>query len=146
MKISVKGRYAVASMIIIGRARDRAENISIINIAEELALSKIYMEQVFSLLKRAELVISVKGAQGGYRLAKNPENITAYDILSGVETALFDKTESTVTGRADDIESAMRDTIFEPLDIAVKTALSAVTLENLINETEKYTDTMMFYI
>lgn len=146
MKISVKGRYAVASMIIIGKSRNSTENISIISIAEELALSKIYMEQVFSLLKRAELVISVKGAQGGYRLAKNPENITAYDILSGVETALFDKTESTVAGRADDIESAMRNEIFEPLDDMVKTTLSAVTLDKLINETEKYTDTMMFYI
>lgn len=146
MKISVKGRYAIASMVIIGKARDSMENTTIISISERLGLSKIYMEQVFALLKRAELVLSVKGAQGGYRLAKKPEIITVYDILAGVENALFDKTENTVSEKANDIETVMQSMVFSPLDVAVKTTLTSITLEELINESEKYTDSMMFYI
>ena len=58
---------------------------------EKLGISKIYLEQVFSLLKRARLVNSIKGSQGGYQLSRAPRAITAYDILSAIELSLMEE-------------------------------------------------------
>lgn len=85
MRISSKGRYAVAAMTELAGAWKRSESLTVLRISETLGISKIYLEQVFSLLKRAQLVNSIKGAQGGYQLAKPPEEITAADILSASE-------------------------------------------------------------
>ncbi len=70
MRISAKGRYGLAAMITIALESQDNECIPVILIAEKLGLSKIYLEQVFALLKRGQLVDSVKGAQGGYRLRR----------------------------------------------------------------------------
>ena len=56
-----------------------------------LAVSKIYLEQVFSLLKRDGLANSIKGAQGGYQLSRPAEEISVYDILSVAELSMFEK-------------------------------------------------------
>ena len=69
MKISAKGRYGLAAMTYLARNYAAGTPITIVSISEKLGISKIYLEQVFSLLKRARLVNSIKGSQGGYQLA-----------------------------------------------------------------------------
>ena len=81
MRISAKGRYALAAMIHLGRYKE-GECIPLIQIAETMDISKIYLEQVFSLLKRAGLVSSIKGSQGGYQLTRYSKDISIYDIMS----------------------------------------------------------------
>jgi Rrf2 family protein len=124
------------------------ESITLVSISERLGISKIYLEQVFSLLKRGELVTSVKGAQGGYLLSAAPGQISVLDVLTAVETGLFDKTEDTVAERAPEIEFAMRQRAFQALDDAVSASLSQVTLEDLVLASEKYKgdDAAMYYI
>ncbi len=148
MRISTKGRYALAAAICMSKQHDSGEYITVLSISEKLGISKIYLEQVFSLLKRGGLVISVKGAQGGYMLSRTPAQITVFEILSSVEGALFEGAENTVATFAPDIEKAMRLSVFEVLDNAVKDALMAVTLDDLTSEAEKNnTDSaQMFYI
>ena len=103
---------------------------------------------MFALLKRSELVTSVKGAQGGYQLARPPRQITALDVLTAVETTLFDKTEETVCEKAPEIEYAMRSAAFQPLDDSVAAALGAVTLDDLVLAAEGYQSesAVMYYI
>jgi Rrf2 family protein len=148
MRISVKGRYALAAMVNLAERKNGEECTTVISISERLGISKIYLEQVFSLLKRAGLVNSVKGAQGGYQLKQAPSGITAYDILSAVETSLFEKTEETAAEKAPEIEKAMRLTVFLHLDLAVKESLKNITLSDLLNESEKQknSETAMYYI
>jgi len=148
MKISAKGRYALAAMIHIAADYDNAKHITVIRISEQLGISKIYLEQVFSLLKRGGLVISVKGARGGYQLSRIPEQITVLDILSAVELTLFETTEETVMKNAPDIEKAMRVVAFDVLDCTVKKTLSDITLANLVVSALKHktNDGFMFYI
>ena len=55
------------------------------------------------MLKQACIIFSVKGAQGGYQLARAPVQITALDILACVELSLFKNTQETVAQRAPDI-------------------------------------------
>ncbi len=147
MRISAKGRYALASVVHMAQQRN-GESITLVSISERLGISKIYLEQVFSLLKRGELVTSVKGAQGGYLLSAAPGQISVLDVLTAVETGLFDKTEDTVAEKAPEIEFAMREHAFQTLDDAVSAALSQVTLEDLVLASEKHKghDAAMYYI
>ena len=123
------------------------ECITVISISERLGISKIYLEQVFSLLKKGGLVHSVKGAQGGYQLARPPQQITAYDILRPVETALFEAPEVTSSEKEPDIDEVLKAHVFGPLGDAVKSTLSGITLEDLKHEIEKRgSDGFMFFI
>ncbi len=148
MRISAKGRYALAAMISMAQQYSSGEFITLISISERLDISKIYLEQVFALLKRGELVTSTKGAQGGYQLARVPRQITALDVLTAVETSLFDKTEDTVAEKVPEIEFAMRSRAFDLLDASVSDALSQTTLEDLVHAAERRRadSAMMFYI
>lgn len=135
---------------MISMAQNYASNecITIVSISEKLGISKIYLEQVFSLLKRAELVFAAKGAQGGYKLSKDPQTINSYEILRALEQSLFEKTEESVAKQANDIEQAMQKNVFSVVDDSIADALKNVTLDDLVNEVEKQkqTDGFMFYI
>lgn len=148
MKISAKGRYALAACIILAQNYDTKGLLSVISISEQLNLSKIYLEQVFSLLKRANIVLSVKGAQGGYQLAMKPSTITVCDILMSVENALFEKAEQTLTSDLQEIEQTLQTSVFSVLDHQIVLTLRRITLEALVRdvETHKNEEALMFFI
>ena len=148
MRISAKGRYAMAAMIYMTQNYNNGNYIKVINISEKLGISNIYLEQVFSLLKRGGLVTSFKGSQGGYLLTRTPQQITAYDILSSVETSLFENTEETVSEKVPEINAAMQKLVFNVLDEVAKTTLKRTTLYDLVQEAEKHTadKNLMFFI
>lgn len=148
MRISAKGRYGLAAMIVIAQGDFDGNYVPVIVISEKLGLSKIYLEQVFSLLKRAGLVSSVKGAQGGYRLAKSPDTMSAYEILASLEQILFESTESSVEEQAPFIEQVMQTFVFDVLDATVKEKMEQITLSQLVTEANKFKDksNFMFFI
>ncbi len=138
MRISAKGRYALAAMMNMAQHYAGGDYITVISISERLGISKIYLEQVFSLLKRGGLVSSVKGAAGGYLLTRKPDKITALDVLAAVEISLFENAEPTVEAKAPEFDAAMQQLIFSSLDAAVKEALSKTTLDDLVHGAEKH--------
>lgn len=148
MRISAKGRYALAAVICMAHKYNSGEYITVISISEKLGISKIYLEQVFSLLKRGKIVISAKGSQGGYRLARPPAKMTVLDVLSAVEMPLFEKSEETVREKAPHIDAAMRSEVFDILDSSVKNVMDKITVESLVVEAlkNKGDNTLMFYI
>jgi Rrf2 family transcriptional regulator, cysteine metabolism repressor len=146
MRISVKGRYGLAAMIYIAQHYESGENITVISISEKLGVSKIYLEQVFSLLKRGGLVNSLKGAQGGYVLSRPPKQISAYDTLLATEQALFESVEETVYQKAPEIDGAMHTLVYNPIEEAVKAALQKITLYDLVHEADNYKREPMFFI
>lgn len=147
MRISAKGRYALAATVSMALS-DIKDYITLISISDKLGISKIYLEQVFSLLKRGGIVHSIKGSQGGYQLTRNPNQITVYEVLSAVETSLFEPTEDTVEEKAADIEAAMKDMVFISLDQTIKTHLQSITIYDLANEASKHNEdqSYMFFI
>jgi Rrf2 family protein len=148
MKISAKGRYALAAVIQMALNYGNGEYLAIVSISEKLGISKIYLEQIFSLLKRGKLINSVKGSQGGYHLARRPRQITAADILSAVELSLYEEAKDTVSEKAPEIDKSIRLLVFENLDKKIKDALTSITLEDLVVEVEKNSadSKNMFYI
>ena len=84
MMISTKGRYALRIMVDLAQ-HDGDMPVSVREIAQRQDISGKYMEQIISVLGRAGLLRSVRGAQGGYHLAKTPEEITVGMILRATE-------------------------------------------------------------
>ncbi|HEX2927089.1 MAG TPA: Rrf2 family transcriptional regulator [Ruminiclostridium sp.] len=148
MRISSKGRYGMASMICVAQLGRNGDFVTVISISEKLGISKIYLEQVFALLKRSKLVTSIKGSQGGYQLSKPSEKITAYDILQAVEISLFEKTERSVSELAEGIEKSISGLVWEKIDESVSDLLKGITLSDLVDEAERNPedDSFMFYI
>ncbi len=148
MRVSSKGRYGLAASVVLAQNYLSGSYLTVASLAEQLGISKIYLEQVFSQMKKAGLVSSVKGAQGGYRLAQPPQKITVLSILTALEQSLFEKTEKSVEQKAPEIENAMQDSVFTVLDKAVSASLADVTLYSLVTKTEEYRkdESYMFYI
>lgn len=87
MKISTKGRYALRLMLDLA-LNSGGDLVRIRNIAERQEISEKYLEQIISILNHAGYVRSVRGAQGGYRLAKDPSEYTVGMILRLTEGSL----------------------------------------------------------
>ena len=147
MRISAKGRYGLAAMAHLAKQYAQNSPTTILSISEELSISKIYLEQVFALLKRAKLVTSSKGAQGGYQLAKPPHAVTAYDVLAAIELSLMERVTST-DGRAPELEQAIIKVVYDPLDDAIRDALRRVTIDDILTEETrlKSDDNLMYFI
>lgn len=84
IKISTKGRYGLRAMYELAFHRGDAP-IPLKNIAQSQDISEQYLEQLMLSLRRSGLIISIRGAQGGYALAKSPEDITVGDVLRVLE-------------------------------------------------------------
>ena len=84
MKLSTKGRYATRILLCISRLEDDLP-VSKKRISEQEGISTDYIEQIIVPLKNTGLVTSVRGLRGGFRLAKNPADITVFDILVASE-------------------------------------------------------------
>ncbi len=80
MKVSTKGRYALRLMIDLAE-HDSGDYIPLRDISERQGISVKYLEQIVTQLSRAGFLRSVRGAQGGYRLSRKPENYTIGEIL-----------------------------------------------------------------
>lgn len=134
MRISAKGRYAVASIIYIAKHQNEDNLITVQTVANMIGVSKVHLEQVFSLLKKAKLLNSVKGATGGYRLARNADTITVYDILKETEATIFDTTEHTLSAQAAFIDKAMESRIWSGFDKITFDYLSSINIAQLVEE------------
>lgn len=113
--------------------------ISLKSIAQTHDLSEHYLEQLIAPLRNARLVKSIRGAYGGYVLAREPESITAGDIIRVLEGPI------SPVEVLEDEEPAKRELWIRIRD-AVKEVLDSTTLEDLASYTEGETESYMFYI
>jgi len=85
MRISTKGRYALNIMIDLAKNASEDKYISLTEISKRLEISNKYLEQIISALNKKNLVLSTRGNNGGYKLAKNPKEYKVGDILRATE-------------------------------------------------------------
>lgn len=138
LKISTKGRYGLTIMIELAKQNGEGP-ISLKSIAQTHDLSEHYLEQLISPLRNAGLVKSIRGAYGGYLLAKEPSAITSGDVIRVLEGPI------SVVEVMDDEEPAKR-ALWIRIRDAVKEVLDNTTLEDLANYTDDDQDGYMFYI
>lgn len=85
MRISTKGRYALNIMVDLAKNSSEDKYISLTEISKRLEISNKYLEQIISALNKSKMVLSTRGNNGGYRLAKEPEEYKVGDILRATE-------------------------------------------------------------
>lgn len=87
MKLSTKGRYGLMAMYQLAIDYGKGP-ISLRDVAKKQGLSENYLEQLFSSLRKDKLLKSVRGAQGGYLLTRNPKDISVGEVLRSLEGSL----------------------------------------------------------
>ena len=84
MRISTRGRYGLRAMVELALAFGQGP-VPLKEIATKQGLSEHYLEQLMGSLRKAGIVKSVRGAQGGYQLAKDPAEISTGEVLRVLE-------------------------------------------------------------
>lgn len=139
MKISTRGRYGIKAMVDLAMNSKDDKCISLKSIAQRQGIPENYLEQLMAVLKKAKVVKSVRGAQGGYILNKNPEDISVGDLLKILEgsLALVDCLENQPPkkkcGDADCSECVVRDA-WEMISDKLAEAAHSISLKDLIKD------------
>lgn len=132
MKISTRGRYALRLMLDLA-VYNTGEPISLKDVARRQQISEKYLEQIISLLNKAGFVRSVRGAQGGYMLRKDPAEYTVGMILRltegdlapvncvGSDSVACERRQECVTVR-----------IWEQINDAVNQVVDGITLADMV--------------
>ena len=148
MKVSTKGRYALRLMLDLAQ-NNTGEMIRVKEISERQGISEKYLEQIITMLKKANYVKSLRGAQGGYRLAKEPEEYTVGMILRLTEGNMAPvqcvgkniipclEDEINQCERAD---SCVTLRLWTMLDDAIKGVIDKVTLQDMLDWSEEKGD------
>lgn len=138
MKISTKGRYGLTIIIALGKHYGEGP-LPLRKIAAEHDLSEAYLEQLVAPLRNSGLVKSVRGAYGGYMLAKHPKEISAGDVIRVLEGPI-----QPVEGIEDEAQPQRE--LWVRIRDAVKNVLDTTTIEDLANQEETNNENYMFYI
>ncbi|KUO72735.1 MAG: hypothetical protein APF77_01855 [Clostridia bacterium BRH_c25] len=134
MILSTKGRYGLKIMYELA-LNYGAGTMSLKEVAQKQQLSETYLEQLIAYLRKAGLVTSVRGAQGGYELSRKPEEITVGEIirllegpLAPSECVIDDEPECT---RADYCVTRL---IWEKIMESINNVIDSITLNDMIND------------
>ncbi len=146
MKISTKGRYGLRAMIDLA-VNSTEEHIPLSTIAENQQVSVSYLEQVFSVLRKAGLVKSIKGAQGGYILGDQPYNITVGMVLRVLEGDLH-VVEEQEKDKSDKMQYCIQKNVWDKINNCINELVDDITLEDLAVKYQKMNgmDNHMYYL
>ena len=146
MKISTKGRYAVRVMLDLA-LHNTGECIKVKDIAARQGISEKYLEQIIAILNKAGYVKSVRGAQGGYRIARDPKDYTVGMILRLTEGSLAPvvclEEDSDACDRVDTCETLQ---VWKDLYQAINNVVDGVTIADLEQQHKQRLDMMDFSI
>lgn len=148
MKFSKKSRYGLRALIDLS-VNSKTDHVALSSIAERNNISLQYLEQVFASLRRAEIVRSIKGPQGGYLLNDSAENITVASILEALDGSYQIEAEASPDDNSQEeiiqtIQTVVIDKVNEQLDEILKN----ITLADLEEEylTHSGYEQDMYYI
>lgn len=136
MKLSTKGRYGLRAMVDLA-ANGQQGAVSISSIAARESLSEHYLEQLMSKLKKAGLIRSVRGAQGGYTLAKEPAEISVGEILRALEgdlTPVACAAIDGVEGSCDSEHTCVTKYVWQQISDSINRTVDHIFLDKLIAE------------
>ena len=138
MKLTSKGRYAVTALMDLARF-DNINPVSLRDISLRQGISLNYLEQIFSKLKKNEIVKSIRGTQGGYVLNKNPNDIKLTNIFHAVDERVKTvqcKKESKkgCNGKA---TKCITHNLWDELEVHINTFFENKSLKDLLNNNKE---------
>jgi len=138
LKLTTKGRYGLRAVIDLAVfAKD--EPVSLAAVAERQNISISYLEQLIAKLKKAEIVQSTRGAQGGYTLAKAPEEISVGAVLRALEGNLnpVDCVEANGDTACASSDFCVTKYVWKRISDSINDTVDAIFLSELIEESDK---------
>ena len=133
MKLSTKGRYGLRAMVDLAVTCEEGP-VPIQAIAKRQDLSEKYLEQLLSSLKKAGLVETVRGAQGGYTLSREPALITVNEVIVALEgdLSIVDCQREGVDCRESGTCATKK--VWKRISAAVTDALESITLQDMLQD------------
>ncbi len=134
MRVSTRARYGVNAVYELAKNYGD-DTIAIKTISERQDIPVQYLEQLIVKLRKAGIVESVRGAKGGYKLAKAPEDISAWDVISCLEGdfAPVHCKQFKASG-CEKTESCAGKIIWEKVNLAIKREVENITFKDLIEQ------------
>lgn len=135
MRLTTKGRFAVTAMVDLAMRGDRSP-VTLAGISERQKISLSYLEQLFGKLRRNNIVSSVRGPGGGYRLARPAAQIPISEIILAVDEPL-DATNC--TGRGDCLNGGecITHELWQGLTKTIYAYLEKVSLQQMVDAQNK---------
>jgi Rrf2 family iron-sulfur cluster assembly transcriptional regulator len=130
MRLTAKGRYAVTAMLDIAVHQEKGP-ISLADISERQGISLSYLEQLFSKLRRNELVSSVRGPGGGYKLGRDAGDIFVAQIVDSVDETV-DATKCAGRANCQHGETCLTHELWADLSEQIHQFLSSIDLATII--------------
>ena len=137
MKITTKGRYGLRALIDLAQYSE-IEPVSISSIASRQGISERYLEQLMTMLKKAGLIKSIRGAGGGYVLAKELSEISVGDVLRALEGNL-EPVECTAFSQEDTCAAAggcVTKYVWQRINESINRTVDEISLEQLVRESK----------
>lgn len=137
MKLSTKGRYGLRALIDLALYSE-TEAVSISSIALRQNISESYLEQLFAKLRKAGMVNSTRGAQGGYRLARPASSISVGDVLRVLEGNLeaVECQAYTETG-CQGADLCVAKYVWQKINDSIARTVDEMMLDQLVEESRK---------
>lgn len=132
MRLTTKGRFAVTAMIDLAQRQSNGP-VTLAGISERQKISLSYLEQLFGKLRRHNIVGSVRGPGGGYRLARAMNEVTVADIIAAVDEPL-DATNCGGQENCQDEHRCMTHDLWTNLNKRMHEYLASVSLYDLVNQ------------
>ena len=137
MKITTKGRYGLRALIDLAKYSE-IEPVSINSIATRQGISERYLEQLMTLLKKAGLIKSIRGAGGGYVLAREMSEISVGDVLRALEGSL-ESVECAGFREEDSCEAAggcVTKYVWQKINESINRTVNEISLKQLVEESK----------
>jgi len=130
MRLTTKGRYAVTAMLDLALHTDNGP-VSLADISARQGISLSYLEQLFARLRQCNLVQSVRGPGGGYRLLGNTATISVAQVVDAVSESL-DATRCEGKGNCHEGEVCLTHHLWENLSAQIHHFLNSISLADLV--------------
>ncbi|WP_067517794.1 Fe-S cluster assembly transcriptional regulator IscR [Endozoicomonas ascidiicola] len=134
MRLTTKGRYAVTAMLDLALHIDQGP-VSLADISERQGISLSYLEQLFAKLRRADLVCSVRGPGGGYRLSREGQDIYVAQVIDAVNESV-DATKCKGAGGCQQGVTCLTHHLWQDLSEQIHTFLDGISLADLVARRE----------
>ena len=140
MKLSTKGRYGLRALIDLALYSEE-EAVSLQSIAGRQNISVSYLEQLVRKLKKEGLVTSVRGAQGGYKLAKPAQEISVGELLRALEGSI----NAVSCGEGENVHCQGEDLcvtryVWQRINASIQETVDSIMLDQLVEESRRVRD------
>ncbi len=130
MRLTTKSRHALTAMLYLAINHDRRHPIPLIELETRQYISLSYLEQLFAQLRQRGLVTGTRGPGGGYRLGRNPSDITVVEVISAVDPTV--EVENANTQSELNIKNALSQKLWHDLSAQMYAFLSGINLADVV--------------